>query len=77
MGNNINLDANTLGARITIAIVILGLVLEVLSDNFTWQSQGIPMTIEACSNLCASQNEPVARVEAWACECRPADRCSS
>lgn len=68
--NNINIDANSLGARITIALVVLGLVAEVLSDNVQGCNQTTPMTVEICVDLCASQGDEVKRVEGWACECR-------
>ena len=73
--NNITLDANTLGARVTISLVVLGLMVEVLSDNLPNWNQAPAMTIEACVDLCTSQGQEVERVEAWACACRPWPDC--
>jgi hypothetical protein len=67
---NLNIDANSLGARITIALVVLGLMVEVLSDNFDWKPQAEPMAISDCIDLCWGQGQDVERVEAWACQCR-------
>ena len=66
---NVNVDANSLGARVTISLVVLGLMLEVLSDNMQGCNQTAPMTIEACVELCSSQGDSVVRVEGWACQC--------
>jgi len=62
----------TPGERLTIALVLLGFVIEMLSDNAFW-SRSTPMTIEACVELCHSEMKPVHRVEAWACECGSGD----
>ncbi len=67
---NVNIDANSVGARITIALVVLGLVLEVLSDNMLGCNQSAPIKQGDCVMLCASQNDLVERYEPWACVCR-------
>ncbi len=70
VANNVGIDGNALGIRVTAALVVIGLVLEVLSDNFQGWNQGTPMTIEDCRAMCAEQGDAIARVEAFACQCR-------
>ena len=57
------------GERITIALVLVGFVVEMLSDNWQTKPQAQPMDIEVCRDLCWGQELPVKRIEAWACEC--------
>ena len=66
---NLILTANSLGERIVISLAVLGLLVEMLSDNVQCSPQPEPMTIEACVDLC--EPRPVKRVEGWACECAP------
>lgn len=67
----VNANANgTVGERITIALVLLGFVAEMLSDNVSWKPTPQPMTIEACVDLCQGQGGEVERVEGWVCACR-------
>ena len=64
---NINLDANTPGERIVLAVVLLGLLADLMDIEWTKAPQAEPMTIEQCAWLCGERD--VKRVEAFACEC--------
>ncbi len=66
--NNVTIST-PIGVRVTAALVVLGLVAEVLSDNIRC-NDATPMTVEICVALCESQGDEVERVEAWACSCR-------
>lgn len=65
---NLNLTANSIGERIVVALAVLGLVAEMLSDNGCTDGAQ-PMKVEVCQELCWSQDQPVKKVEAWTCEC--------
>jgi hypothetical protein len=62
----VNISAGSIGERIVLAIVVLGMVAELLSDN--WEHRPA-MTIDECAQLCWSQDTPVHKVEAFACIC--------
>jgi len=62
----------TAGERITIAMVLLTLCVEVLADNGCRDPIGQPMTLELCREACGEAYwlEPrVAKLGSWECEC--------
>ena len=68
---NLNINAGSIGERIVMCLAILGLVVEMLSDNKcnAPQPPAEPMTIEDCAQLCWTQGDTVHRIEGFACEC--------
>ena len=66
------LDRASTGERITIALVVLGLVVEMLSDNFSWEYHPKPMETEDCVELCWSQGLLVQQFGFWDCVCQAA-----
>lgn len=57
------------GERITIAMVLLTLCVEVLSDNGCQAETATPMTHHACASACFPR--PIRKWESYACECEP------
>lgn len=70
MPATVHIGAST-GERITIALVFLGLMAEVLSDNVSCQPQPQPITMDGCQAFCQAQGELVERYESYACACKP------
>ena len=71
MNTAINLGT-TAGERITIALVVLTLCVEVLSDNACNAPQAEPISAAACQEICwdyETCKPAVKRWEAFACEC--------
>jgi hypothetical protein len=58
----------SVGERVTIALVLLGFVVEMLADNGC-QPTPQPVGVEQCLELCASQDLRVERWESYACTC--------
>lgn len=63
---NLNLTADSVGERLIVAVVLLGLVAEMLSDN--WPP--VTMDPEWCVDMCHAQAAEVAVVALDRCECR-------
>lgn len=60
------------GERVTIALVILTLCVEVLSDNGCNPQPTAPITLEECREACGEVDVPrIRRLERYACECEP------
>lgn len=60
------------GERITIALVILTLCVEVLSDNGCRPPNAPVMTLDECRETCGEVDTPkIRRLERYACECAP------
>jgi hypothetical protein len=64
---NLNLDANTLGGRIVMALAVMALCAEMLSDNSCHPAT--PIEPAACEAMCERQGAAVKRWESYACEC--------
>lgn len=62
----ININATSPGERIVVALAILGLVAEMLSDN-SCAPQAQPIDPDVCVEMCDPY--PIKRLEAFACEC--------
>lgn len=69
MAANVNVGTSV-GERVTIALVLLGFVVEMLADNGC-RPDPEPIPLETCVDLCASQGERVSRWELYACSCTP------
>ncbi len=63
---NLSVSAGSIGERIVLAVVVLGLVAEMLSDNWNVPT---PVTLQQCQEVCWAQETLVRRVEGYACEC--------
>lgn len=66
MGMGINIDAGSVGERIVIGLAVLGLVLEMLSDNCHPMPE--PISIETCRHeIC--EPYPISSYDRFSCEC--------
>jgi hypothetical protein len=69
---NINLNANSVGERIVLAIAVMAMCWEIVSDNTVGCHRAPvaePITVDACAGLCWHQDRLVKRWESYACEC--------
>jgi len=64
---NLSLSASSVGERIVVAMAVLGLIAELLSDN--WKIEAEPIDPWACVVICEHQGTEVKRIESYACEC--------
>lgn len=69
MGLNVGINGDSPGDRIMIALAVVCLCVEMLSDNRCAPLVSPAMTIEACADLCYGQDSDVRRVDATSCEC--------
>lgn len=65
---NVSLDANSMGERIVLAIAVLSICAEMLSDN-SCNPVASPVLVEECEALCDRQGLAVKRWESYAREC--------
>lgn len=70
MAMGINLNANSPGERFTMALMIVALLIEMLSNNSCNPApRAEPITHADCAYACSPR--PIHRWESWACECEP------
>lgn len=68
MGMGLSLNANSVGERIVVALAVVALIAEMLSDNpCVAPPRAEPIAAEDCASACFPK--PIRRWEAWACEC--------
>lgn len=66
---NIHLNANSPGERIVLAVVLLGLLVDLMDIEWTTAPSPEPMTIERAEVVCGGLHG-VKRMNGWEVECR-------
>ena len=66
MALNLNLGGDSIAERVVIALTVLALCAEMLSNNGACSTEATPMTHEFCLEVCG--DAPIRRLEAYACE---------